>query len=161
LDLDKIYNVRWGGVSGNYGTTYTIAMCDEDGYEIRIETSEFAQYNAFTDRLWKAVCVRILGEYLEVLKEGKKLEVGGYKFDDLGIYLKVEKLFGSNETVYTKWGDVTYVSHAGSLILSSSKNSKLKARISFLSEWDAHILEALIRISFKSWKGKLSGILEG
>ena len=160
LDLDRIYNVRWGGVSGNYGTTYTIAMCDEDGYEIRIETSDFSQYSAFTDRLWKAVCVRILGEYLKALKESKKLEVGGYKFDDLGIYLKVEKLFGSNETVYTKWSDVTYVSHGGSLILSSSKDSKLKARISFLSSWDTHILEAIIRISFKSWKGKLSGILD-
>ena len=159
LDLAKIYSIRWGGVSGNYGNTYTIAMCDEDGYEIRIETSEFTQYNAFTDCLWKAVGVRILSEYLEVLKGGKKLEIGGYKFDDFGIYLKVEKLFGSGESIYTKWDDVSYGSHAGSLNITSTKNNKLKASIDFMTAWDAHILEAMIRISFKSWKGKLSGLL--
>lgn len=161
LDLAKIYSIRWGGVSGNYGTTYTITMCDEDGYEIRIETSELTQYSAFTDCLWKAVGVRILGEYLEALKGGKKLEIGGYKFDDFGIYLKVEKLFGSAETIYTKWGEVTYGSHAGSLNITCSKNNKLKASIDFMSVWDVHILETIIRISFKSWKGRLSGLLEG
>jgi hypothetical protein len=160
LDLAEIYSIRWGGVSGNYGNTYTIAMCDEDGYEIRIETSEFTQYSAFTDCLWKAVGVRILGEYLEVLKGGKKLEIGGYKFDDLGIYLKVEKLFGSGESIYTKWDEVSYGSHAGSLNITSTKNNKLKASIDFMTVWDVHILEAMIRISFKSWKGKLSGLLE-
>jgi len=160
LDLAKIYSIRWGGVSGNYGTTYTIAMCDDEGYEIRIETSEFTQYNAFTDCLWKAVGVRILGEYLEVLKGGKKLEIGGYKFDDFGIYLKVEKLFGSGESIYTKWDEVSYGSHAGSLNITSTKNNKLKASIDFMTVWDVHILEAMIRISFKSWKGKLSGLLE-
>jgi hypothetical protein len=159
LDLAEIYSIRWGGVSGNYGTTYTIAMCDEKGYEIRIETSEFTQYSAFTDCLWKAVGVRILTEYLEVLKGGKKLEIGGYKFDDFGIYLKVEKLFGSGESIYTKWDDVSYGSHAGSLNITSTKNNKLKASIDFMTAWDVHILEAMIRISFKSWKGKLSGLL--
>ena len=99
-------------------------------------------------------------EYLEVLKGGKKLEIGGYKFDDLGIYLKVEKLFGSGESIYTKWDEVSYGSHAGSLNITSTKNNKLKASIDFMTVWDVHILEAMIRISFKSWKGKLSGLLE-
>jgi hypothetical protein len=116
-------------------------------------------YGAFTDRLWKAVCTRLITESLAELKSGKRLSFGGTVIDDSGVQL-TKKKFLSSENIYRQWNQVSYHSHNGSLLIMDKNDSKAIAYIPYLQTPNAHILEAMIRLSFKNWKGKLSGILE-
>lgn len=163
ISLNNITNVRWGAVRNSVngiptGVNYTIAVAGNNTSEFVIETRKEEVYNRFLDCLWKAVCMRILEQYLQGLKEGKTYNIGGVRFDDDGIHLTKHKLFG-NETIYEKWGNVTYQSHNGSLFVTSRNDKKTYASISYLNVANVHILETIIRLSFKSWKGRLSGLL--
>ena len=79
-------------------------------------------------------------------------------FDDNGIFLTKHKFFG-NETLYKKWGEVSYYSSNGSLVVQDKDDKKIYVDLSYLSVQNTHILEAMIRLSFKNWKGRLSGLL--
>src|SRR3546814_5216991 len=75
FSLDSITRVRWGGVRHSVngvptGTTYTIAFGDKRS-EAVVELKKEDIYSKFIDKLWRAVCVRLLGEMLEALKIGR------------------------------------------------------------------------------------------
>lgn len=57
------------------GTTYTIAFGDRRS-EAVVELKKEEIYNTFVEKLWRAVCVRLLGEMLEALKTGRDLYFG-------------------------------------------------------------------------------------
>ena len=163
ISLEQISWVRWGAVRKSVngfpaGTEYTFAMGGSDVVTILVKTGKREVYEAFTNCLWKAVCVRLLQQYLEVLKAGKQVSIGGVAFDDNGIYLTKHKIFGS-EIIYNEWGEVSYYSANGSLIIINKADKKTYVELSFLSVWNVHILEVIIRLSFESWKGRLSGLL--
>lgn len=163
IGLEAINKVRWGAVKRSVngvptGTYYTIAVGGTNSSEIVIETMKDEIYQRFTDCLWKAVCIRLIEQYLKALKNSQQLSIGGVTFDDNGIFLTKHKFFG-NETIYTKWDDVTYHSYGGDLFINSKHDKKTYNTFSYLSVTNTHILEAMIRLSFKSWKGRLSGFL--
>lgn len=163
MPLESISRVRWGAVSKSVngiptGTDYTIAVGDSRS-EMVIQTRKGDVYGAFIDRLWKAVCVRLLTENCKALKSGKSLSFGGAVIDDAGVQL-TKKKFLSSEVVYRHWDQVSYQSHNGSLIIVDKNDSKATSVIPYLHTPNAHVLEAMIRLSFKNWKGRLSGFLE-
>lgn len=163
IALDSINRVRWGAIRKSVngiptGTDYTIAVGRDNDSDLVIETSKDEIYQRFTDSLWKSVCVRLIEEYLLALKGGKTLSIGGVSFDDSGIHLTKHK-FLSDDVTYTKWGDVTYGSHNGSLVVTAKDDKKTYIELAYLTVANAHILEAMIRLSFKNWKGRLSGFL--
>ena len=160
--LDSITWVKWGAVSRSVngvptGTDYTISVGDNRSSAV-IETRKNEIYSTFTDKLWRAVCVRLLTENLESLKGGKSITIGGAVIDDNGVQLTKHKFFG-NETEYRDWGKVTYVSSGGSLFITAQDDKKVYVSLPYLSTPNAHILEAMIRLSFKKWTGRLSGLL--
>ena len=108
--LDSITRVRWGGVSHSVngiptGTTYTIAFGNRNS-EAVVELKKQEIYSTFIDKLWRAVCVRLLTEMLEALKEGRDLHFGDALLHDDGITLVKRKFLGSNEKVRCSWGQV-------------------------------------------------------
>lgn len=160
--LDSITWVKWGAVSRSVngvptGTDYTIAVGDNRSSAV-IETRKNEIYSTFTDKLWRAVCVRLLTENLETLKSGKSITIGGAVIDDNGVQLTKHKFFG-NESEYRDWGKVTYGSSGGSLFITAQDDKKVYVSLPYLSTPNAHILEAMIRLSFKKWTGRLSGLL--
>lgn len=162
MPFDSITRVRWGAVSNSVngiptGTDYTIAVGDTRS-EMVIVTRKSDVYGACTDRLWKAVCTRLITENLEALKSGKRLSFGSAVVDDSGVQL-TKKKFLSSETVNRQWNQINYHSHNGSLIIVDKNDDKVFANIPYLHTPNAHILEAMIRFSFKNWKGRLSGLL--
>lgn len=160
IALDEITSVRWGAVRKSVGSEYTIAVTSVNGYELEIVTAKSDIYQSFIDCLWKAVCVRLLEQYLSALKAGKQIKIGqDVVFDDRGIHLTKHKFFG-NEARYVEWGAVTYVNYNGSLIITAKDDNNTYTQLSYLTVQNAHILEAIIRLSFKKWTGLLSGILE-
>lgn len=151
--LDSITRVRWGGVSHSVngiptGTTYTIAFGNRSS-ETVVELKKQAIYNTFIDKLWRAVCVRLLIEMLEALKEGRDLHFGDALLHDDGMTLVKHKFFGSDEKVRCSWDQVHVWSANGSFCIAAKNDKKINAGISYIHGANTHILEQAIRMGFK------------
>ena len=151
--LDSITRVRWGGVSHSVngiptGTTYTIAFGDRRS-EAVVELKKQDIYSTFIDKLWRAVCVRLLTEMLEALKDGRDLHFGDALLHDDGITLVKRKFLGSNENVRCSWGQVHVWSADGSFCIGAKDDKKVSAGVSYIHGANTHVLEQAIRMGFK------------
>lgn len=151
--LEAITRVRWGGVRHSVngvptGTTYTIAFGDKRTEAI-VELKKEDVYTKFIDKLWRAVCVRLLGEMLEALKSGRDLYFGDVLIQDDGIALVKRKFLGSNERVLCSWGQVNIWNADGSFCIGSKNDKKTSAAFSYIHVANTHILEQIIRMAFK------------
>lgn len=156
--LEAITRVRWGGVRQSSGTDYTIAFGDNRS-EVVVQLRREEVYTTFLDKLWRAVCARLVAETLQALKAGQRLAFADALVDDNGVRLTRHRFLGTEE-VHLPWKEVHYWSADGSLVIASQKDKKTYASISYLEIPNAHILESIIRLSFKKWKGRLSGLLD-
>ena len=164
-DLDSITRVRWGGTRHSVngiptGTTYSIVFGNGSNYA-SIELKKEAIYSNFIDRLWKAVGVRLLTEYLEGLRDGKQYRFGSTVMSDLGMELEHKKLFGSNERVFCRWGELVIWNGAGAFCIGKKEDKKLAAAFSYQDEDNIHVLEAAIRMFWKRGGDRLSSLLGG
>lgn len=153
FSLDSITRVRWGGVRHSVngvptGTTYTIAFGDKRS-EAVVELKKEDIYSKFIDKLWRAVCVRLLGEMLEALKDVRDLYFGDALLHDDGITLVKHKFLGANERVRCTWGQVQIWNADGSFCIGSKDDKKTNVGISYIHVANTHILEQLIRMAFK------------
>lgn len=151
--LDSITRVRWGGVRHSVngiptGTTYTIAFGDRRS-EAVVELTKEGIYGKFIDKLWRVVCIRLLGEMLEALKDGRDLCFGDALLHDDGITLVKHKFLGANEKVRCSWGQVQIWNADGSFCIGSKDDKKTNVGISYIHVANTHILEQLIRMAFK------------
>ena len=163
--LDSITRVRWGGVRHSVngvptGTNYTIAFGDKRS-EAVVELKKQDIYNNFIDKLWRAVCVRLLGEMLEALKDGRDLYFGDAVLHDDGITLVKHKFLGENQKVRCTFGQVQIWNADGSFCIESKDDKKTNVSISFIHVANTQILEQLIRMAFKKpGLRRLSELLE-
>lgn len=151
--LDSITRVRWGGVSHSVngiptGTTYTIAFGNRNS-EAVVELKKQDIYSTFIDKLWRAVCVRLLTEMLEALKDGRDLHFGDALLHDDGITLTKRKFLGSNERVRCSWSQVHVWSADGLFCIGAKDDKKVNAGISYIHGANTHVLEQAIRMGFK------------
>jgi hypothetical protein len=151
--LESITRVRWGGVRHSVngiptGATYTIAFGNRNS-EAVAELKKQDIYDAFTDRLWRAVGVRLLTELLEALKAGRDLSFGDVLLHDDSITLVKRKLFGSNERVRFSWSHVHVWSADGSFCIGAKDDRKTNAGISYIHGNNTHVLERAVRMAFK------------
>jgi hypothetical protein len=163
--LDSITRVRWGGTKHSVngiptGTTYSIFFGNSSSYAL-IELKKKAIYTNFIDRLWRAVGARLLTEYLEGLRDGKKYRFGSAVISDHGMELERKKLFGSNERVFCRWDELVIWDGAGVFCIGKKDDRKLAAAFSYQEEDNIHVLEAAIRMYWKQGGGRLSCLLEG
>lgn len=162
-DLNSITCVRWGGTKHSVngiptGTTYSIVFGNSSNYT-SIELKREATYSNFIDRLWKAVGVRLLTEYLQGLREGKKYRFGSTVMSDHGMELERKKLFGSNERVFCRWSELVIWNDAGVFCIGKKEDKKLAAAFSYQEEDNIHVLEAAIRMFWKQGGDRLSSLL--
>ncbi|MBU5612873.1 hypothetical protein [Geomonas azotofigens] len=162
-NLDSITRIRWGGTRHSLngiptGTTYSIVFGNGSNFAT-IELKKEATYSNFVDRLWRAVGVRLLTEYLEGLRDGKKYRFGSTVISDDGIELERKKLFGSNERVFCRWGELVIWNGAGVFCIGKKEDRKLSADFSYQEEDNIHVLEAAIRMFWKQGGDRLSSLL--
>lgn len=162
-ELDSITRVRWGGTRHSVngipsGTTYSIIFGSGSNYS-SIELKKEVIYSNFIDRLWRAVGVRLLTEYLEGLRDGKKYRFGSAVMSDHGMELERKKLFGSNERVFCRWGELVIWNGAGVFCIGKKEDKKLAATFSYQEEDNIHVLEAAIRMFWKRGGDRLSSLL--
>lgn len=161
--LDSITRIRWGGTKHSVngvptGTTYTIFLGNESN-STSIELKREATYSNFIDRLWKAVGVRLLMEYLEGLKEGKQYRFGSTIISDRGIELIRKKLFASDERVFCHWDELVIWNGAGVFCIEKKGDKKLATAFSYLEHDNIHVLEHIIRMFWKKGGDRLSSLL--
>ena len=107
--LQSITRVRWGGINRYVngvptGTEYTIAFGDSRS-EAVIKLKKQHIYTTFLDKLWRAVCVRLLVDMLQTLKSGRDLHFGDMVVHDDGVTL-VKHKFWANEKTRCSWEQV-------------------------------------------------------
>lgn len=164
-DLSSIVAVRWGGVRHSVngiptGTTYTIAWGDGNR-RCSIELRKNTIYSNFIDRLWKAVCIRLMTEFVEGLRNGQKYQFGGAVISDSGIELTRPKWFSSNEKEFCKWSDIVTWNGDGAFGIQKKGDNKLSHELSYLNEDNIHIVEQVIQIFFKQTKENPARALKG
>jgi len=162
-ELDSILRVRWGGIRHYVngiptGTTYSIVYGNGSKYA-SIELTNEAIYSNFVDRLWRAVGVRLLTEFLEGLRDGKKYRFGSTVISDHGMELERRKFFGSNERVFCRWGELVIWNGPGVFCIGKKDDKKLAATFSYLEEDNIHVLEVAIRMFWKRGGDRLSSLL--
>lgn len=153
FSLESVTQVRWGGVRKSVngiptGTTFTIGFGNGND-EAVVELKNQDVYSCFIEKLWMAVCVRLLGEILMDLKAGQGKYFGNALIHDEGITLEKYKLLGRNERMQFNWDSVELWNADGSLCISSKKDRKFNTAISYLQVPNTHILEHILRIAFK------------
>jgi hypothetical protein len=151
--IDSITRVRWGGVRNSVngipmGATYTIAFGDSRS-EVVVVLKNKDIYATFIEKLWRAVCVRLMGDMLDALRDGQDLQFGDALVHDDGVTLVRRKSFGANENVRCSWGQVEVWGAEGSFYIASNVDKKVNSGISYIDISNTHILEQIIRMAFK------------
>jgi hypothetical protein len=162
--LADITRVRWGGVKHSVngiptGTTYTIAFGD-DRSEAVVELRREEVYSNFLEKLWRAVCARLVVELVTALRAGQTLNFGDAVVKDDSVTLKRHKWMGSDERVRCSWQELHIWSADGSFCIGAQNDKKVYAALSYIHVPNAHILEQAIRIGFKRGINRLSDILQ-
>ena len=162
--LDTITKVRWGGVSQSIngiptGTNYTIGFGDNNSVT-SLPLRRKKVYSNFIDKLWRGVCVRILTELLDSLKAGNEIRFGDAVINDRGITLVKKKFWGSNETIYCNWQQVSTWSSDGCFFIGFKADTNVYVKLSYIATYNTHILEQAISLAFKKpGMTKLSDVL--
>jgi hypothetical protein len=166
IPFDDISQVRWGGtkkyVNGiPMGTTYTINYVAPRSHTT-IELKDGHQFGEITERLWKAVGVRMLVRFAEEMRSGKPLQFGRAIIEDDGVVLNKQSFFGGGDPTKVPWKDVVVSSGSGFFYLASRTEKKRHESLSYLDDANVHIVEQLIRIAMRQ-QGmmRLSDILKG
>lgn len=152
--LEAITRVRWGGVRHSTngiptGTTYTVAFGDNQS-EAVIELKKESTYSTFVDKLWRAVCVRLLTESFASLKAGNALRFGEGVLRDDGVTLIKHKFLGANERINCSWDQVHVWSSDGNFYIGAKVDKKTYAGCPYISASNIHIIEQAIRMAFKT-----------
>lgn len=163
--LDSIKRVRWGGVKHSVngiptGTTYTIEFGDGNRSGT-IELKKEHIYTKFLDCLWRTVGMRLMTDMLEGLKEGKQYRFGNAVFTDTGVELEKKHFFSSNERIFCEWHELAIWNGGGTFSIGKKEDKKLNECFSYLDQDNVHVLEAAIRMYWKTGGHKISSLLDG
>ncbi len=146
----EVTRVRWGAV-----ITDNVYRCSifigNNKTSFHIEMSDNSLYNMITDRLWKAVCVRLVSDTLRRLSEGENVNFGNGVaiVNKNGIVLKKYKVFGRAESVFCKWEDLAISNGNGTFIVEASADKSIGAELSYKDVDNVHILESILRFLWK------------
>ncbi len=150
--LGAITRVRWGATRHSVngiptGTTYTIGFGDaKSGAAVECRKAEV--YEAFVERLWKAVGVRLLLDTLRDLKAGKEWWIGETRIRDDSITL-YRSLAWRREPVTVPWSKIRHWDESGLLKLEVTDEPKLNVSFSYINTVNAHVLDRMLTAAKK------------
>ncbi len=116
---------------------------------VEAEESVRRRYFLILDKLWNAVCIRLLGETFHKLSTGEKVRFGGLVVDQNGVLLKKQK-WTKQEPFYSRWEDLTISNGRGTFVIRSSKEKRAYAELPYRDVDNVHILESLMRFLWKN-----------
>jgi hypothetical protein len=155
LTTDEVDRLRWG-VFKNYvngirvNREFTV-WAGTPANTIKIECVRLfeseetvaARMSQIVEKLWGLVGVRLTGEIIASLSAGKTVTVCGLRVTRGGIWLQKRRWL-SSEPYFAEWTELKYYGAQGNLVLSSKKEPKATASLSYRDVDNAHILEAVL-----------------
>lgn len=177
IKTEDVSRVRWGiyvqytnGIRNNSYYTIWIGTPAQQ-FEIECNTTFDStagvekRYQTILDKLWKNVCVRLIGQTLQRLSSGEKLVYNDIVVDKDGILLRKQKFLGS-DPFYAKWEELSISNAAGAFVIQAKKEKKATTTLSYRDVDNVHILEAVMRFLWKDGnyqklsRGEFSGASE-
>lgn len=149
--LKDVRNVRWGGLRKSVngiptGTEYLIAW--DDGRRLTsVEFSNEIIFEAFVQRMFKALADRIIADIIGRLRAGHSIPVGNAILKDSSVILRRRKFFGEEPAEFG-WDQVSVSTHSGSFMIEGPKGSKASASMSYRDHDNIHFIELLVRHAF-------------
>ena len=143
--LSDIVAVRWGGTKKDNGTECSITIRTRID-SISIETTNENVYSSFIERLWKAVGVRLLTEFLGLVGSGECYPFDSSNVCNTGIELSKSKIFGADEKRFFSWSQVKAYSSSGFFIFSSAVDPKFNVQLSYEHQDNIHVLSTAINL---------------
>lgn len=156
--LKSISGLSWGGVQSQYSTTYYIHLWTSAGNVINVELSDGQKYNEITQRLWKAVGVRLMVEFLGGLRDKTPYRFGSINVWDDGVTLPVPKLFRADNSAFVPWRQARRATGNGSVTLTSEDNTA-RGAFDIRSTQNGPIFAACIDMLWKKGGSRMSSIL--
>jgi len=162
--LESITRVRWGGTRHSVngiptGTTYEIYIGDQRS-ETVINLRRGEVFSTFSDKLWRAVGVRLIVEHLGRLKKGEKIQFGGATIEDDGVVLQRHGAFWSSKPVHLTWHQVHVWTADGSFVIGAKDDKRIYVVLPYLRIDNVHVVEQMIRGFFKTGHPRLSSLLD-
>lgn len=147
-NFDEAVGIRWG-LTRRYtngrlsGITYTVSI-DRSYSVLEIPIQDDKMFNDVVDRLIKTVGVKILTNYLELLKKGKYIIIDGLKIFDDGMELRKSKFLFMSEVVRVPWNNIySCYSKNGSFIIEGTEEN-VGASFVYQEVFNTHILEIML-----------------
>jgi hypothetical protein len=161
--LDEVTRVRWGGVKHSVngiptGTTYTIAFGDGRS-EAVVHLRREDVYTVATDKIWRAVGVRLIRDLAEALKDGRRFAFGDAVVADDQVVLRRHTWRGAQEQVPCAWHAAQIWTADGALVIAAQADKKVYTELSYMHVPNVHVLEQLIRLGFERGIDRLSDVL--
>lgn len=150
--LEAITRVRWGATRHSVngiptGTTYAIGFGDAKSGAV-MECRREDVYEAFVERLWKAVGVRLLLDTLRDLNAGKEWWIDETRIRDDSITF-YRSLAWRREPVAVPWSKIRHWDESGWLNLAVIDEPMLSVSFSYLNTVNVHILDRMLSAAAK------------
>jgi hypothetical protein len=163
--LEDITRLRWGGTAHSVngiptGTTYHIYFSADYGSGT-LTTKSKEIYENIVERLWKAVGVRILTDFLKGLREGQTYRFGTALVRDTGVEIERKQLFSRGERVLYPWAELVIWNAPGAFCIGRKDDRKYSVSLAYQDLDNVHLLEAAIRMFWKRGGTRLSAVLSG
>jgi hypothetical protein len=154
IPLDQITGVRWGAVKKSTngiptGTDYYFAYGTKTS-SMLLQPNQH-QYQAIIQRAWRAVCIRILLNWMGEWSKGRKVNIAGVEVSDDGLVLRRARFFKDDEMKFFSWFELSKGAHNGALNFYGKPDKKFSTSFSYKDSWNVHILDFAIE---KIWEGK-------
>ena len=94
------------------------------------------------------------------MRAGERYRFGTAVVTDAGIELERRKLFGANERLACKWADLVIGNGAGTFYIAKKDEKKVAVELPYQDMDNVHILEAAMRLFWKSASLRLSDLLD-
>ncbi|HYI01811.1 hypothetical protein [Hyalangium sp.] len=144
--LEAISRIRWGGIADEEGghPKFIITFGDGDS-SATITTFDRLAYSSLLEKLWLAVCRRLLIETLITIAKGQKVVFGDVVLDDQGLVLPRRQGQWDSSAIYGTWNQLQFQTGNGSLVIRHQQDARIYAELPYLAVDNVHILETAIR----------------
>lgn len=152
--FETISVVRWGAVRTSIngipsGTEYHVGY-GSSTWSVAIQPNE-RQYNEIIQRMWRAACIPILINWMDVWRNGRAVRIDGVEVTDDGLVLTRNRFFKGPENKFFPWGDLTKSSANGFLNFYGKSDKAFTKAFSYKDGWNVHVFDFAID---KIWEGK-------
>ena len=98
-------------------------------------------------------------QMLEGLRDGGRYQFGKAVVDDYGVELERSHIFSANERSHCKWGELVIGNYNGGFHISKKDEKKVLVQLGYQEDDNVHILEAAMRVFWKSAGSRISDLL--